>query len=103
LACIKDGQSVGHWSVDFTSGRKKVLLKSVKMAHPDTPVRSYMDDPKIRWRTVKPNYSMVNELYLKERTRFHPVDSLEKLVENLVKTWEMESTHKIDAQVSVLL
>ena len=70
------------------------------MVHPDTPVRSHMDDPKIKWRTVKPNYSVVNEMYLKERTRFHPVDSLEKLVENLVKTWEMESTHKIDAQVS---
>ena len=68
--------------------------------HPDTPVRMYMDDPEIKWRTVKPNYDQVNQMYLNERTRFHPVGSLEKVVENLVKTWEMESTHKKDAKVN---
>ena len=67
--------------------------------HPDTPVRMYMDDPDIQWRTVKPNYDLVNKMYLAERTRFHPVGSLEKVVENLVKTWEMESTHKANPKV----
>ncbi|XP_064599519.1 uncharacterized protein LOC135466047 [Liolophura sinensis] len=64
--------------------------------HPDTPVRSYMDDPNIQWKTGKPDYSAVNEKYLKERTKHHKLDSMEKFVENLVKSWEMESTHKIN-------
>ena len=58
-----------------------------------------MDDPDIEWRLVRPNYGLVNQKYLKERTRFHKAGSLEKLVEDLVKTWEMESTHKINAKV----
>ncbi len=68
--------------------------------HRDTPVRMHMDDPDIKWKDVKPNYDQVNLKYLEERTRFHPVDSLEKVVENLVKTWEMESTHKINSKVT---
>lgn len=53
-----------------------------------------MDDQNIQWKEGKPDYTQVNEKYLKERSRKHPVDSIEKLVENLVKTWEMESSHK---------
>lgn len=68
--------------------------------HPDTPTRFYMDDPNIEWRTTKPSYDLVNKMYLAERTRFHAPDSMEKFVENLVKTWEMESTHKINEKVS---
>lgn len=65
--------------------------------HPDTPVRMYMEDPDIHWRMgFKPSYDMVNRKYLNERTQRHLAGSLEKIVENLVKTWEMESTHKID-------
>lgn len=67
--------------------------------HPDTPNRMYMDDPEIEWRTTKPVYDFVNAKYLAERIKFHKADSLEKLVENLVKTWEMESTHKIKVKV----
>lgn len=78
------------------------MLESEKVSepHPDTPNRMYMDDPEIQWRNVKPDYDLVNQMYLKERTKFHKADSLEKLVENLVKTWEMESTHKVLAKVS---
>lgn len=43
-----------------------------------------------------PDYSLTNLYYLKERTKEHPEDSLEKVVENLVKTWEMERSHKLD-------
>ncbi len=75
------------------------MEKPKEKEHPDTQVRMYMDDPEIKWRTVKSNYDQVNKMYLKERTRFHPVRSLEKVVENLVKTWKMESTHKMDANV----
>lgn len=68
--------------------------------HPDTPKRMYMDDPEIQWKTVKPDYTLANKKYLTERTKKHTAESLEKLVENLVKTWEMESTHKIKIKVS---
>ena len=67
--------------------------------HPDCPVRSYMDDPEISWKTEKPNYALTDQAYLDGRSRQHKADSLEKLVENLVKTWEMESTHKVDLKV----
>lgn len=70
---------------------------------PDIPERMYMDDPHIEWRTVKPNYDKVDANYLVERTQRHAVHSLEKAVENLVKTWEMESTHKINPKVPTTL
>ena len=60
------------------------------------PTRQYMDDANIKWRTQKPDYTLVDALYMKEKTRSHKAGSIEKLVENLVKTWEMESTHKPD-------
>ena len=57
-----------------------------------------MHDPNIKWRFGgKPDYSLTNLLYLKQRYKEHPEDSLEKAVENLVKTWEMERSHKVDA------
>lgn len=71
------------------------------------PKRDYMEDPNIEWRDglpdvgcdgKKPNFSKVNKLWLKDRSRNHKDGSLEKIVENLVKTWEMEATHKTDAK-----
>ena len=43
-----------------------------------------------------PDYSLTNLQFLKERSRVHPAGSLELIVENLVKTWEMERSHKLD-------
>ncbi|XP_013390487.1 uncharacterized protein LOC106158908 [Lingula anatina] len=60
----------------------------------DAPARSHMDDDLIRWRCNKPNYDVVNELYLKERSKTHKPNSVEKTIENLVKTFEMELTNK---------
>lgn len=63
------------------------------------PTRSFMDDEDIKWRFGgPPDYSLTNLLYLKQRTKEHPEDSLEKVVENLVKTWEMERSHKVDGE-----
>ena len=64
------------------------------------PTRDYMDKLGIEWRSGKPSYDQVNEKYMLERRKNHAVGSLEKTVENLVKTWEMESTHKINPKVS---
>lgn len=61
------------------------------------PVRSFMDDSDIKWRFGgKPDYSLANYFYLKERSKIHLEGSLEQVVENLVKTWEMERSHKLD-------
>ena len=61
------------------------------------PTRSHMDDPDIKWRFGgPPDYTLANLAYLKGKTRNHAEGSLELIVENLVKTWEMERSHKTD-------
>ena len=66
----------------------------------DFPIRSYMNDPDIKWRYGKaPNYTVVDEKYLRERTRKHPLGSLERTIEDAVKTFEMEVSHKVDPKV----
>lgn len=62
------------------------------------PERAFMDDPDTKWRFGDvPDYSLTNLKYLKERSKIHPDGSLEQVVENLVKTWEMERSHKLEA------
>eukprot|EP00105_Crassostrea_gigas_P028451 XP_011450104.2 PREDICTED: pathogen-related protein [Crassostrea gigas] len=62
------------------------------------PVRSFMDGANTKWRHgYQPNYDVVNEKFMAEKTMNHKDGSLEQVVENLVKTWEMESSHKMDA------
>jgi len=61
------------------------------------PTRSFMDDPGTKWRFgAPPDYSLANLYYLKGKTMNHPEGSLEQVVENLVKTWEFERSHKLD-------
>lgn len=75
----------------------KTELEDLKAKHNlKEPVRSFMDDPDIKWRYGKPDYSLANLLYFKGRQKYHPEGSLENIVENLVKTWEMERSHKPD-------
>ena len=63
----------------------------------DVQIRSYMDDPNIKWRYGKaPDYTVVNGKFLRERTRKHPLGSLEKTVEDIIKMFEMEVTQKVD-------
>ena len=58
-----------------------------------------MDGPGIQWREGKPDYTKVNKAYLEGRTRTHNEGSLEKIVEDLVKTWEMEAFHKTRIEI----
>lgn len=69
------------------------------MAESACPRRQFMDDPEIQWREGKPDYTKLNKTYLEGRTRKHKEGSLEKIVEDLVKTWEMEASHKIRVEV----
>ncbi|CAM9557803.1 unnamed protein product, partial [Laminaria digitata] len=76
----------------------KVELEALKAEHNlKEPVRSFMDDPDTKWRFgAPPDYTVANLAFLKGRSKAHPEGSLELTVENLVKTWEMERTHKVD-------
>ena len=42
----------------------------------------------IQWRTTKPDYSKVNLLFEKSKRRNHQRNSIEYLVQCLVKNWE---------------
>ncbi len=56
-----------------------------------------MDDPSIKWRFGgPPDYTLANLEYMMGKTKHHDEGSLELVVENLVKTWEMERSHKLD-------
>ena len=58
------------------------------------PDRGDLDDPTIEWREGKPDYRRVNLLYFQGKSKNHKRASLEMTVENLVKSWEMELSHK---------
>ncbi|KAK3829595.1 MAG: hypothetical protein JOS17DRAFT_221632 [Linnemannia elongata] len=70
------------------------------MSLPDymTDRNAVLNDQGVNWRGGKaPNYTKPNALFEAERTQVHPSDSLEFLVENLVKNWEKEASFKTEA------
>ena len=78
---------------------KEELEKIKKLTGWKDPVRSHMDDPEIKWRFGgPPDYTLANLEYMKGKTKNHAEGSLESVVENLVKTWEMERSHKLDCK-----
>lgn len=46
-------------------------------------------DTDIKWRHGKPDYSKTIALYTREKTANHKPESLEEIVENIVKNWEV--------------
>jgi len=62
------------------------------------PDRGNLDDPNIKWRKGKPDYTLTNCSWMKGKTQNHAKGSLEEVVENLVKTWEAELSHKSDLE-----
>lgn len=70
-----------------------------KYVVPDSrvPPRKGMTDPNISWRFGgPPEYTIVNKTYLEGKIHNHAPDSLEYIVESIVKTLEMEASHKVD-------
>lgn len=60
------------------------------------PERKFLDrEPDYVWRNGKPEYTVVNKAYLMGKTRNWKAGSLESLVESVVKTLEMEISHKV--------
>lgn len=61
--------------------------------------RDYLSDEELKntkWRNGPPSYDDVDKLFELERTHVWPEGSVEEKVQRLLKTWEMESVHKID-------
>eukprot|EP00561_Arcocellulus_cornucervis_P015038 CAMPEP_0185804266 /NCGR_PEP_ID=MMETSP1322-20130828/3150_1 /TAXON_ID=265543 /ORGANISM="Minutocellus polymorphus, Strain RCC2270" /LENGTH=382 /DNA_ID=CAMNT_0028500231 /DNA_START=8 /DNA_END=1156 /DNA_ORIENTATION=- len=58
-----------------------------------------LEDSDVNWREgKKPDYTVADLQYFLGKTKNHEKDSLEETVENIVKTWEMEATHKLFEQ-----
>ncbi len=54
-------------------------------------------DPEIKWRYGKrPDYSKTNKTLRAQSKKIHEKGSLEEIVQNLVRTFEMEATYKLD-------
>ena len=52
----------------------------------------------VEWRSGMPDYSYTNQFLDKERKHNHAEGSLNAIAYNLVKTFEMEATHKTNPQ-----
>ena len=61
---------------------------------PDRGMKGIGD--KAQWRNrEKPDYAGADLFFFKGKSKNHPAGSLEMVVENLVKRWEMEITHLV--------
>ncbi|KAB2043902.1 hypothetical protein ES319_D01G051500v1 [Gossypium barbadense] len=63
--------------------------------------RSFLDDEadNVQWRHgAPPSYDDVNQLFEQGRTKEWKEGSLEEIVQNAIKTWEMELSHKVRLQ-----
>lgn len=75
------------------------------MEHQDTPIQIQDRDfvlysnPEIEWRYGKqPDYSKTNKTLRAQSKKKHAKGSLEDIVQNLVRTFEMEATYKLNPQ-----
>jgi hypothetical protein len=56
-----------------------------------------------QWRTGAPDYHLTNQIVPRERSTSHEAGSLEAIVEDLVRVFEMEVSHKKDPATWVSL
>lgn len=78
---------------DLEHARK--ILESLQTKHGFVaPDRGNLNDPSIMWKEGKPDYTITDLHYFLGKTKNHTLGSLEQSVENFIKTWEMEATHK---------
>ena len=57
------------------------------------------NDEGVEWRNgERPDYSHTDQFLHQESKYKHPTDSLEAIVQNLVRTFEMEASHKVNPQ-----
>ncbi|CAK4235304.1 unnamed protein product [Aphanomyces euteiches] len=58
------------------------------------PHRGNLEDTNIQWRIGRPEYALLDLAFLQGKTHNHAPPSLEWTVQNLIKKWEMEVSHK---------
>lgn len=77
-------------------------MANVELSNGGDPYRSHLvgeAEKDTKWRHGgPPTYHSVNALFERTRTQKWPKGSLEQVVEDLVKSWEMELSHKTQAQ-----
>ncbi|SRR5579883_148265 len=56
------------------------------------------EDAAVEWRSGRPDYSYTNQFLQQERQCNHAEGSLNAIAHNLVRTFEMEATHKVNPQ-----
>ena len=94
LSVNGSGKPLTKEELDAVKEELESIKKEFNLKEPD---RSFMDQEDIEWRFgAKPDYSIVNLKYLKERSKIHEDGSLEQIVETLVKNWEGERSHVLD-------
>ncbi|KAI6661338.1 hypothetical protein LOD99_10005 [Oopsacas minuta] len=84
-------------SFPIEDSKKKIRdeLDKLKAKGLTEPIRSHLHDVDCTWRYgSKPDYTIADYEFITGKTQNHSEGSLEKIVEDLVKTWEMESSHK---------
>eukprot|EP00747_Dinoflagellata_sp_TGD_P167952 gnl/TRDRNA2_/TRDRNA2_193315_c0_seq1.p1 gnl/TRDRNA2_/TRDRNA2_193315_c0~~gnl/TRDRNA2_/TRDRNA2_193315_c0_seq1.p1 ORF type:complete len:307 (-),score=86.10 gnl/TRDRNA2_/TRDRNA2_193315_c0_seq1:63-983(-) len=86
----------GPLSEQQLADAKKELKRLKEEMKLREPVRAFFDDQVYLWRFGKPpDYTLANLAYLKGKSMNHPEGSLEQIVEDIVKTWEFERSHKL--------
>lgn len=60
------------------------------------PPRPDINDVTVKWRHGTPCFDRADLEFFRGRSTCHKEGSLEETVENLVKRWEMELSHKVD-------
>lgn len=97
-------KSFGSWlkrqetedELSFMEKARAEVNKMLQAPENVEPERGHLDDSDTKWRCGKPDYAVANLAFLMGKTQCHAKGSLEILVENAVKTWEMEASHKVD-------
>jgi len=57
-----------------------------------------LNDDSIKWRYGLPNYQKAHALFEKYKSTSHSPGTLESIVQNIVKNWEIEVSHKLDPE-----
>lgn len=57
-----------------------------------------LNDEKVEWRGERPDYSHTNQFLERERQHNHAEGTLNAIAYNLVRTFEMEASHKTNPQ-----
>jgi len=99
---LEKGQDSKDREDDAQEQQKKESCPFYKVPKELTSFENYSECPVRtigacdKWRLGHaPSYDDVNAKYLLQKSMTHPPDSLEKTVENIVKSWEAEIQHKL--------